>query len=95
MEKDKKKYRHSTTIYLQRDHNEIWMRCIKARAESLYGTEGKHGKVSKYVNKLIGNDLEKAGFIDKFGTPIMAAIEKVENNLSEKKPIYGDEPTPV
>ncbi len=86
---EKKKYQHSTTVYLPRKNNEYYARAIKARAKQLFGLDDT-GKGSKYILNLVKKDLASAGLMTKQGEPQMAKLEDLERHLEEesKKPKY-------
>jgi len=88
-EKPKKKYRHSTTVYLPRKHNSYLVRAIKARGEDIFGKAESLGKSSKYIIYLIKKDLIEAGLMDgdvrnpTTAEPNEEALEKLEREISE------------
>ena len=88
-EKPKKKYRHSTTVYLPRKHNAFLVRAIKARGEAIFGKAESLGKSSKYIIYLIKKDLVEAGLMNgTVANPVVAepneeALEKLEKEISE------------
>lgn len=85
-DKPKKKYRHSTTVYLPRKFNSFLVRAIKARGEAIFGKAESLGKSSKYIIYLIKKDLIEAGLMTgdvrdpTAARPNEEALEKLEKN---------------
>lgn len=88
-EKPKKKYRHSTTVYLPRKDNSFLVRAIKARGEAIFGKAESLGKSSKYIIYLIKKDLIEAGLMNgdvrnpTNATPNDESLEKLEKEILE------------
>lgn len=84
----KKKYRHSTTVYLPRKNNEFLVRAIKARGEQIFGKAESLGKSSKYIIYLIKKDLIEAGLMTgdvrnpNTAEPNKEALKKIEEDIS-------------
>ena len=79
--KDKKKYRHSTTVYLPRKDNDLYVRGITARSRSLYGVADTLGKNSKYIIQLVRKDLREAGILNSAGEFDLQKMSELEAKL--------------
>lgn len=83
MEQEKKKPRHSTTIYLPRKHNSFLVRAIRARSKDLFGASDGTGKNSKYIMQLVMKDLKTNGLFKDNGDPNEDALVDLEKRVKE------------
>lgn len=81
-----KKPKHSTTIYLQREHNEYIREALKEVARSL----SPDGKVSFYVMGLIMKDFAARGLVNNRKEPIVAKLDELKKKNAERPLIKPD-----
>jgi hypothetical protein len=85
VEKDvKKKYRHSTTVYLPRKDNDSYVRAITARSRELYGVTDTLGKNSKYIIQLVRKDFRERGILNSAGEFDFQKLAEIEAQLKEE-----------
>jgi hypothetical protein len=79
--KDKKKYRHSTTVYLPRKDNDKYVRAITACSRELFGVSDTLGKNSKFIIQLVRKYFRERGILNSAGEFDDQKLAEVEATL--------------
>lgn len=84
IEKDKKKYRHSTTVYLPRKDNEHYVNGITLCSRTLFGVTDTLGKNSKFIIQLVRKYFREVGILNSAGEFDLQKMAELEAGLKKK-----------